>query len=429
MPQDINIRSEEVQEILTAVPNWMIQWGNTLVFTLVLMLLLITWFVKYPDVILTQAVVTTQTPPEKIFARANGKIEHLLITDTTEVTKQAPIAIIENTANYKDVFLLKSIIDTIKLNKHSFSFPIDELPILFLGSIESDYALFENAYLQYQLNYKLQPYTNESIANQASLSQTKNRLASLESQKALNKSELDFKSKDVARYETLFKKGVISAQEYEYKQQEYLSAQRASKSLNLSISQLKEAISMGYKTAKGTQINRIKEEMSLLKSVIQAFNQLKKGIKDWEQQYVLQSNTNGRVTYLNIWNENQTVQIGELVFTIIPSNTNEYIAKLKAPVRNSGKIKKGQSVQIKLDNYPNDEYGVLNGFITSISSIPNNEGFYLVDVSLPNKMLTSYDKTIIFKQEMIGSGDIVTEDLRLIERFFYQLRNVVKRTQ
>jgi hypothetical protein len=141
----------------------------------------------------------------------------------------------------------------------------------------------------------------------------------------------------------------------------------------------------------------------------------------------LQSNIKGKLTYLNVWNSNQNVQIGDLVFTIIPSETNGYIAKLKAPVRNSGKIKLEQKVQIKLANYPDDEFGVLNAKITSISSIPTSEGYYLIDATLLKDMITSYNKAITFKQEMRGSGEIITEDLRLIERFFYQLRAAVNR--
>ena len=93
---------------------------------------------------------------------------------------------------------------------------------------------------------------------------------------------------------------------------------------------------------------------------------------------------------------------------------------------NSGKIKKGQKVQIKLLNYPSDEFGELNGAVKSISLIPNEEGNYLVDVELPQNLKTTYDKTIPFRQEMKGAADIVTEDLRLIERFFYQLKNIIK---
>lgn len=52
---------------------------------------------------------------------------------------------------------------------------------------------------------------------------------------------------------------------------------------------------------------------------------------------------------------------------------------------------------------------------------------YLIDVELPKKLITSYNKTIDFKQEMRGAAEIITEDLRLIERFFYQFKAVLKR--
>ena len=55
------------------------------------------------------------------------------------------------------------------------------------------------------------------------------------------------------------------------------------------------------------------------------------------------------------------------------------------------------------------------------------KGLYFVDVELPQKLITSYNKEIDFKQEMQGSAEIITEDLRLIERFFYQFREVLKR--
>jgi response regulator RpfG family c-di-GMP phosphodiesterase len=51
----------------------------------------------------------------------------------------------------------------------------------------------------------------------------------------------------------------------------------------------------------------------------------------------------------------------------------------------------------------------------------------LLDVSLPNGINTSYDKKIEFQQEMIGNADIITEDLRLIERLFHQFKDIFSR--
>lgn len=424
--EHIELRSEEVQEILTKVPHWMIRWGNVLFLSLILLLLLISWFVKYPDVIVSEATVTTQIPPQKEYAKITGKLDAILINDSQEVSINEPLAIIENTANYKDVYKLKSIVDTIKVNNTTFEFPIDRIPLLFLGDIETQYALFENSYIQYQLNKELQPFSNEALANKYSISELNRRLKNLQSQKDINKTELSFKEKELNRNKSLFEKGVISAQDYENKQLEYAQAERNYQNFESSISQLRESISNAHKTSKGTEINRVKEEMTLLKNVIQSFNQLKKAIKDWEYLYVLKSHINGRVSFLNVWNTNQSVKQGDLVFTIIPEENSSFIAKLKTPSLNSGKIKVGQHVNIKLENYPDSEFGMLNGSVKSISLITNAEGLYHIDVNLPAKLITSYNKEIDFKQEMRGSAEIITEELRLIERFFYQLKQVLE---
>lgn len=425
--KDIDLRSEEVQEILTKVPHWMIRWGNVLFLGLIIMLLFMSWFVKYPDIIPSEVLITTQIPPQKEFAKVTGKINAILVEDSQEVKNNQPLAILENTANYKDIYKLKTVIDTIQVNSKSFSFPIDSLPILFLGDIESQYALFENSYIQYQLNKELQPFSNEAIANKYSISELNRRLRSLQSQKEINKTELEFINKDLQRNKILFDKGVISAQDYENKQLQYAQAERNYKNFESSISQIREGISNANKTFKVTEINRVKEEMVLLKNVIQFFNQLKKAIKDWELQYAFISKINGTISFLNYWSVNQTVNQGDLVFTIIPNKNSSFIAKLKTPAQNLGKVKIGQQVHIKLQNYPDYEFGVLKGKVIHISEISNKDGFYTIDVSLPSKLITSYNKKIEFKQEMRGTAEIITEDLRLIQRFFYQFNKIIKR--
>jgi multidrug efflux pump subunit AcrA (membrane-fusion protein) len=112
--EDIELRSEEVQEILTKVPHWMIRWGNVLFLSLILMLLFVSWFVKYPDIIPSQALITTQIPPQKEYANITGKLDAILVKDNQEIKNNEPLAIIENTANFEDVYTLKSIIDSNK---------------------------------------------------------------------------------------------------------------------------------------------------------------------------------------------------------------------------------------------------------------------------------------------------------------------------
>ncbi len=422
--EDIQIRSEEVQEILSFVPNWMIRWGNALILGLILGLLFISWFVKYPDTIAAEIIVTTSIPPEKIYAKTSGQLDAILTNDNDPISKKKVLAVLENSANYKDVLLLKNIIDTLTINYNNFNFPLEKLPLLFLGDVESDFALFESSYTEYKLNKELKPFSNEASANESSITESRNRLRTQISQKSLNRKELELKKKDIERYKTLYDKGVISAQEFDQRQLDYLQAERSYKSINSSISQLRETISNSKKNLRGTEIRKAQDDTKSLKSVIQSYNQLKRSLRNWELKFVLQSSIDGEVSFLSFWNKNQTVNQGDLVFTIIPKGNNSFIGKIKAPAHNSGKIKIGQRVNIRLANYPYTEFGMLEGTIKSISLVPDKDGFYLIDVALPKKLVTTYNKEIEFKQEMRGSVEIITEDLRLIERFFYQLKNV-----
>lgn len=429
MPQnsrEIEIRSEEVQEILSYVPNWMIRWGNTLILVLIMMLLFISWFVKYPDVISTQVMVTTSFPPEKIYAKSSGQFDVFLTQEGAKVSENEILAVIENSALYKDVLLLKSIVDTITTDQDYFTFPINELPPLILGDITTSFSQFENDYSEFVLNEKLTPFKSETFANKMSVIEAKARLQNLLSQKELNKKELEIKETDVERSRKMFSQGVISEKEKEQKEIEFLQAKRSYKSLETSISQIRELISNSAKNLEGTSIKKTQNDTRLKKKAIQSFLYLKKAIRDWEKLYALSSSISGEVSFLSFWNENQTVKSGDLIFTIIPDKSESFIGKIKAPAANSGKIKEGQKVQIKLLNYPSDEFGELNGRVKSISSVPDADGNYLIDVLLPQELVTTYGKSIAFKQEMQGTADIITEDLRLIERFFYQLKNIIK---
>ncbi|MGY0426726.1 MAG: HlyD family secretion protein [Polaribacter sp.] len=110
----------------------------------------------------------------------------------------------------------------------------------------------------------------------------------------------------------------------------------------------------------------------------------------------------------------------------IPYSFNEKYV-LRTPAQNLGKVKIDQTVNIKLQNYPDYEFGVLKGKVNHSSEISNKDGFYTIDVSLPDKLITSYNKEIVSKQEMRGTAEIVTEDLRLMQRFFYQFNKILKR--
>jgi len=336
---EIELRSEEVQDILTRVPHWMIRWGTVLIFGIIIMLFFTSWFLKYPDVVATEIVITTNIPPEKLVAKVSGRIEAILVKDKTVVRENTPLAIIENSANYKDVFLLNKLVNA---SKSGQKFPFEKLNNAQLGEIENAFAVFQKDYIAEGLNADLQPFQVENSAKKSESTQVQERLSLLFQQKNINEQELKLQKNEISRYTTLHSKGVISDQEFETKKLNYLQSEKNYKNLLASISQLKSSLIENKRAVKGTEISGTKEEVTLSRNVTQSFYQLKKAIKDWELNYVLKSSIEGEVAFAQIWVENQNISAGD--------NRKRQYRKSKRTGKKLGKNKSGAAGQ-----YPSGE--------------------------------------------------------------------------
>ena len=70
-----------------------------------------------------------------------------------------------------------------------------------------------------------------------------------------------------------------------------------------------------------------------------------------------------------------------------------------------------------------NEFGVVEGRVKKIPAIPK-QNQYAVEIDFNNKLTTNTSPVIETKNDIQGSINIVTEDLRLIERIFYQIRKI-----
>ena len=147
----LNLRSEEVQEILTTPPIWIVRWGITLIFLFTLIICILSFTIKYPDFVTAKVIVTTQKPTQTVIARNSGQLNGVFVLDRDTVTQGQTLAVIENLANREDVSILKSITDTLQFDKDHFEFPIEETTNLNLGDIQNAYINFEKSYIDYFL--------------------------------------------------------------------------------------------------------------------------------------------------------------------------------------------------------------------------------------------------------------------------------------
>ena len=114
---NLNLRSEEVQEILGRPPRSIVRWGITVVLLLVVGLAIGSYFIKYPDVLQASITVSSENLPADVVARASGKIDTLMVSERELVSTGDILAMLENPADLNDVLMLKACPDSLFYRK------------------------------------------------------------------------------------------------------------------------------------------------------------------------------------------------------------------------------------------------------------------------------------------------------------------------
>ncbi|MFF5379818.1 HlyD family secretion protein [Pedobacter suwonensis] len=421
---EIQLRSEAVQDVLSDPPHWMFRWGNAVILGILFMILLMSYFIKYPEFVPATIVITSQNPPEKLEARIDSKLEKILIKDHERVHKNQILMVLQSTANYEDILQLINIIDSTTPARMA-SFPVNKVSKFKLGELQSDYNSFEKAFQDEKLFASLKPYEPENKATEQNITANRSRELALKNQKKLELAKFELIKKNYQRTLQLVNQKVISTAEFENEKIKFIQAEQSIQNIEISLSQTQEAIANLNKTRSGININHEKDKSNFALQTLQLFEQLKKSLRQWQQNYLITSSTDGIASFQQFWGENQFLKRGDAILTILPDNKKALIGRLLVPATNSGKIARGEKVLIKLDNYRFQEYGILEGSVQNISFTPDEKGNYYVDVNLPKGLTTSYHKTLTFDKELKGNAEIVTQDLRLIERFLYQIRKLL----
>ncbi|OFX84536.1 MAG: hypothetical protein A2W99_02645 [Bacteroidetes bacterium GWF2_33_16] len=425
--KEIELRSNDVQEILSRPPKWIVRWGITIIILVVLIIIIGSWFFKYPDIITAKIVLTTENPPAPIVAKTSGKIQNLFVSDLQKVEKHQVLAMIENPANYTD---LKNLIE--KLDQFNTGSQFNTIVItsfsenLNLGNIQPHYADFIRNISEYkkinQMNYhqkKINLLKNEIL-------HYRKYAGNLKVQNELQLKEYNLMINQFKRDSTLYAQQLISDAEFEKSKSALFSKQFSCEQSSISITNAEIQIQNIEQNIAELELQEEKQLSDKSIVIKQSYENLIAAIDAWKYQYVLVAPTNGKVTFNRFWNENQTIKSGETVMTIIPENEGSIVGKVQLSFQGVGKVKTNQEVNIRFDNYPYMEFGMVKGIVKSISMAPDNN-FYTAEIYLPNGLNTFYNEKLEFKQEMQGTAEIITEDFRLLERIVRPLRYILNK--
>ena len=419
------LRSEEVQEVMGEFPSWILRWGITVLFLVVFALVVGSCFFKYPDVIVSEMTLTGRYPVAQIVARTSGKISRLYIDDEQSIVPHTPLAIIENPTSTDDVFYLKELLSSHINRPDSFLIRHKQGKTeLSLGDIQPTYSSFLNNLHEYDNYYSFNYYPKRIAAMRDQIEKYRNNYQNQTRQQEVLEAQFKLASQQYSRDSLLFARKVISPSEYETARSTFLQNRYTLESGYIGLENLQIQIGELEVNLLDIELQRDERENLLMQNFRTSAEQLLNAINGWELNYCLSSPIEGKVTFTKYWNENQFVTAGDNVFTVVPDRDDELIGKALLPLSRSGKVRIGQRVIIRFLNFPDQEYGIVNGTVHSISLVPSENNCYL-EIALPDGLTTNYRKTLPVTHEMKASAEIVTEDLRLIERFFMPLKRIL----
>ena len=425
--QDIELRSEDFNDVLGEIPSWILRWGITMIACIVLFLLIGSAIFKYPDTISSTVTLTGTTPVSGIVAKTSGKLQELYVKNNQQVKMNSFLAVIENPAKTYDIVRLKELVQKIGADLDTIALtPSQQLQLGNLQSLYSSFYLTMSEYRQFkELAYhlkKIDLVKKRIIKNEVYY---KNMLR----QKELLETQIKISHQQYARDSILEAKGLISKEAIEISYSQYLQSFLSAENMNRSLENLQIQLAQMHESLYDTEYQYLDKKNTLEAQLRSFINQLRVEIDAWEMNYALITPLDGEITLTQYWTKNQNITAGDIVFNIVPNNRGEIIGKALLPTERSGKVKIGQKVNIRFSNYPDKEYGIIKGIVKNISLIPIANGKetknYIVDIQLPNGLKTSYNKDLPFLPEMEGQADIITEDISLLERFLLPLKKVI----
>ena len=422
------LRSPELQEVMSGIPGSFLKWGIFTFFGIILILLIGSYSIKNPEIITVPVVITTQNPPVTLVAKSGGEIKELFIREGSIVSAGENIALISNTCAYEDYQALiqttgeyadkTNWIEAVKIHLPPMDIP--------LGEMQSGYSQFQKGWKQMR-DYLEQGYipAKLSLLEIQLIKKTEYNKELIKQEKFLIE-DLALAKNSFDRDSILFNKDSysLSAKEFNKSRQVYIQKLYSFSVFNASLRNNESDFIRMKETKLDLQVQYDKELKQYLLNLEESLQLLRSLISQWEKKYLIQSPVAGSVTLTRFRNENQVINPGEILATVIPSKPVSIIVRAVIPISGFGKIEIGQNVNIKLSGFPYMQFGVLKGKVYSVSQVPG-EGGFSADIELTEGMTSTYREKIRFIHEMDGTADIITKDARLINKFISPVRSAI----
>lgn len=415
--------SEPVKEIMGNPPSRLVRSGTVVIFALFVLFIVFTWLIRYPDVIPSPVEITTTNPPVTLVSKITGHIKELYVRDREKVSKGQLIAIMETTASVHEVDQLKSILDTMQLPG------ADILPEFSgLGELQEYFAAYRKNHKTLASYDQNDLYGSKIRATRQEITGLKEYIERLKGKEKLYAENQGIEDKKYKRDSELYAGKYISESQLEQARQLLIRNNIELQQVRLDLSAKNIELVEKEQVLQDYIIKKAEERENLLSTLEESFLNLKARLNIWINTYYLISPVEGTATFTKYWSVNQSVTKDEPVVSIVPLDPGEFVGRIDLKMQRSGKVRENQLVNIKLSGYPYLEYGMVRGIVKSKSLVPSGNA-YIIELALPQGLTTLYGVKVEFTQNMQGSAEIITEDIRLLQKIVNPVRHMISKNR
>ena len=187
-----------------------------------------------------------------------------------------------------------------------------------------------------------------------------------------------------------------------------------------------------YKTSQletQQQIQQVEVEVTQMKAKIaETRNQLYAAMVKVQQGF-FSAPVDGIVSSLGVRNPGEVVQPGQTIAEVAPE-TAPLVLSASLPNQEAAFVKPGMPVQIKLEAYPYQDYGVVPGTVVSISPDTKQDrqlgAVYQVEVALDSNFVKAKRQNIKFKAGQTASADIIIRHRRIADILLSPIKQLQK---
>ncbi len=426
-PENIQLRSEEVQVILQRTPHWMVRWGTMLFLALILALFFLAWLIRYPDALSARAVVLADFPSLGIVPKTSARIDSLWVLDRSSVRKGQRLASLDNPADFKDIEKLKSLVAQLSTLAPEAYASVPLPSDLRVADVQAAYSNLRDKIQDYLYFARTQASLKQRMMLMEQAGYYRKLNLSLEQQLQNLQQEKLLAQQILAREQALVNDGASAKVNLDKPTAELLAINNRLEALRMEMISNNLKISELDKSIEDLRLNAGEIESTKSRAAREAVAQLKGMLDSWDENFNLYAPTDGQVQFNKDLRQGSFVSAGNAIMTVVPEQgKSSYRVRLVLPEANSGKVAPGQRVNIRLDAYPYRQHGVLQGLVQAVAPFPDAEGMRLVDVSLPQGLLSSHRENLQYRPEMQGTAIVITEDRRLIHRLFDNIKSLAE---